>query len=135
MSQVIPNAGVHHIAVRTTDYDGTVAFYRDLLGMSVAAEWAAADGRQLALLEIGGGSYIEVIGFGADAGAVEGGQAHPWMHLAIATTDPDSVWQRATSAGYKSVIEPKDVQLGDIAARIAFFEGPNGEVIELFWHK
>jgi len=135
MSAVIPNAGVHHVAVRTTDYPTTMAFYRDLLGMSVAAEWQAADGRQLALLEIGGGSHIEVIGFPAEAGAVDGGQAHPWMHLAIATTDPDAVWQRATAAGYPSVIDPKDVSLGSIEARIAFFEGPNGEVIELFWHK
>lgn len=135
MNAIIPNAGVHHVAVRTTAYDRTIEFYRDLLGMPIVAEWQAADGRQLALLAIGGGSHIEVIGFAADAEAVEGGQQHPLMHLAIATTDPDVVWQRATAAGYASVIDPKDVTLGAIEARIAFFEGPNGEVIELFWQK
>ncbi len=135
MNAVIPDAGVHHVAVRTTAYATTIEFYRDLLGMGVVAEWQAADGRQLALLEIGGGSHIEVIGFAADAGEVAGGQQHPFMHLAIATTAPDAVWQRAIAAGYASVIEPKDVSLGGIEARIAFFEGPNGEVIELFWQR
>ena len=34
--------------------------------------------------------------------------------------------------GYPVTVEPKDVQLGPIAATIAFFTGPNGETIEFF---
>jgi len=35
-------------------------------------------------------------------------------------------------AGYPITVEPKDMQLGPIAATIAFFTGPNGETIEFF---
>ncbi len=127
--------GVHHVAVRTTDYDKTVAFYGDVLGLPVEVAWTAADGRRLALLAIGGGSYVEVIGFPAETAVPEAGQQHPFMHLALASNDPDTIWQRATAAGYASVIDPKDVQLGTVQARIAFFEGPNGETIEIFHHR
>lgn len=131
MNAVIPNAGVHHIAIRTFDYQNTLDFYTNLLGMTPVVDWEAPDGRKLALVDIGDGTCIEIIAF-TDAERHEGGQQHPWMHLALATTEPDAVWQRAIDAGYESVIDPKDVKLGGIDARIAFFQGPNGEVIELF---
>ncbi|NUQ01305.1 MAG: VOC family protein [Armatimonadetes bacterium] len=132
MNQLVPDVGVHHVAVHTTDYQGTVEFYTSLLGMTVSRSWQAADGRQLALLDIGCGAFIEVIAFPAETPQPAGGQQHPWMHLALATSDPDTVWQRAIDAGFPSVIDPKDVSLGGLSARIAFFSGPNGEVIELF---
>lgn len=132
MNRIIPEVGVHHVAVHTTQYETTVGFYTDLLGMTVSREWTAPDGRRLALLDIGCGSFIEVIAFPTGTPQPEAGQQHPWMHLALATSDPDGVWQRAVEAGYPSVIDPKDVSLGGLEARIAFFSGPNGEVIELF---
>ncbi len=132
MNAVIPDAGFHHVAVRTTDYERSLSYYRDLLGMAVAAAWSAPDGRQLALLDIGDGSCVELIGAAAGAAAPEGQAGAPYLHLAIRTSDPDVVWQRATAAGYESVVDPKDVQLGEMQARIAFFKGPNDEVIELF---
>lgn len=131
MNSVIPDAGFHHVALYTLDYERTVAFYTEVLGMNVAVAWTAPDGRRLALLDIGNGEYIEVIAQTADQGPASG-QQHPWMHLALATSDPDAVWRRAVDAGCRSVLEPKDVHLDSVAARIAFFEGPNGEVIELF---
>jgi len=132
MNAVIPDVGIHHIALRTLDYDGTVAFYREFLGCTVKLEWQAPDGRKLALLDLGCGACIEVIGFLEGTPAAEPGQMHPWMHLTLSTSDPDKVWQKAIDAGYPSVIDPKDVVLGDMPARIAFFQGPNGEVIEMF---
>jgi len=132
MNPIIPNVSFHHVAVRTQDYAASLAFYTELLGMSVRAEWTAADGRQLALLDIGNGQCIEIIAFPPDAAPTEPGQVHPWMHVTLATSDPDAVWQRAIDAGWPSVLDPKDVVLGGLAARIAFFQGPNGEVIEMF---
>lgn len=124
--------GVHHVAVKTLDYARTMSFYSNVLELPVRLEWTAPDGRQLALLELGGGSHLEVIGYGEGTPPATGGQDHPWMHVAFATANPDVLWQKAIDAGYPSVIDPKDVQLGDLSVRLAFFEGPNGEVVELF---
>lgn len=132
MNPVIPDAGLHHVALRTMDYDASLAFYTELLGMSVRAAWTAADGRRLALVDIGDGACIEIVGQLPDAVVPEGGQVHPFMHLAIRTSDPDVVWQRAIDAGWPSVLDPKDVVLGVQPARLAFFSGPSGEVIEMF---
>jgi glyoxylase I family protein len=125
-------AGVHHVALRTNDYDGALAFYTEVLGLSVRLAWEAPDGRRLALLDVGGGSAIELIGFGPDQPAPAPGQDHPWMHLALACDDPDTLWQRAVDAGAPAVMDPRDVSLGGAPARIAFFQGPSGEVVELF---
>lgn len=135
MNPIVPNAGVHHVALRTADYEATVRFYTEVMGMREAVAWTAQDGRRLALLDIGNGSYVEVIGFAPGTAMPAAGQDHPWMHLALATSDPDGVWNRAIAAGCPSVLEPKDVRLGDQPARIAFFQGPNGEVVELFHHR
>ena len=132
MNTVIPDAGFHHVAVLTADYQRSLGFYRDVLGMTTHAEWQAPDGRQLALLDIGDGSFVELIGAAAGAAVPSEPAGQPYLHLALRTSDPDAVWRRATGAGYNSVIDPKDVQLGELSARIAFFNGPNGEVIEAF---
>ncbi|MBI2302115.1 MAG: VOC family protein [Armatimonadetes bacterium] len=131
MNAIIPNAGIHHVALHTRDYDATVSFYTEVLGMAVAKAWTAGDGRRLALLDIGDGACLEVIGFAPDTPTPAAGQ-HSWMHVALRTSDPDGVWQRAIGAGRPSIMEPKDVSLGEHPARIAFFEGPSGEIVELF---
>lgn len=37
--------GLHHVAISAVDFDRSVAFYRDLFGLTVAMEWEFADGR------------------------------------------------------------------------------------------
>mgnify|MGYP002083192554 FL=1 len=133
MNTRVPGVGIHHIALRTNDYERTVEFYQEILGCTLKLAWEAADGRKLCLLDLGaGGPCIEVIGHGPDEPAATPGQFHPWMHLTLTTDDPDRVWRAAVEAGYPSVMEPKDVMLGDQPARIAFFSGPSGEVLEVF---
>jgi hypothetical protein len=58
--------------------------------------------------------------------------ANVLTHIALATTDTRGATERVRQAGYPIATEPKDVQLGPIAATIAFFTGPNGETIEFF---
>ncbi|MEO7913671.1 MAG: VOC family protein [Roseiflexaceae bacterium] len=53
-------------------------------------------------------------------------------HIALATTDTRTATEHVRQAGYTVTVEPKDVQLGPVAATIAFFTGPNGETIEFF---
>ena len=56
----------------------------------------------------------------------------PITHIALTVTDTRAALERVRQAGYDITIEPRDSGLGDSKATIAFFEGPNGEVIE-FW--
>ena len=56
----------------------------------------------------------------------------PLVHLALAATDTASATERVREAGYAITVEPKTVDLTGMAVTISFFEGPNGEVVELF---
>ena len=58
--------------IHPSDLDRTLAFYRDGLGLAVAREFGAGDGRGVVFFA--GGGLIEVVGGGVAApGAVAGG--------------------------------------------------------------
>lgn len=128
---VISGCGFHHVAVQTTDYEGTKRFYQETLGFRLVHEWAM-DVRQLCLLDVGDGGCIEVVGVPAAAVADEPGKQAPMLHLALRCDDVDAAIARARAAGCEVTVAPKDVLLGDMPARVGFFRGPNGELIEFF---
>jgi glyoxylase I family protein len=132
MSNAIKTNGLHHITVQTRDWDASLHLYRDVLGMQVVAEFGPDDGRMM-LLDVGDGSHIELIAPKADTPAV-GSPAtpDPLVHLALATPDAAASIGPVREAGYEVTMEPKDVSLDDLEATVAFFKGPNGEVIEFF---
>ena len=121
--------GFHHMAMRVKDFDKTLRFYSDVLGMPVAKAWGAA-GSRAAMLDTGSGDYIEV--FEGRTAAAESEQV---LHFALRVEDCDAVTETVRSAGSRITTEPKNV---DIPAdpvypvRISFFEGPDGEIVELF---
>ena len=59
MNTVIPGLGFHHIALRAKDFDRSLAFYRDVLGCTVAAAWGEAPSRKV-MVDIGDGGRIEI---------------------------------------------------------------------------
>lgn len=130
---VIRGSGVHHIAVQARDWDESLRFYRDLLGMPVVAEFGSPE-RKIVLLDIGDGAHIELFQPTANTPAPGSAAANdPIFHLALTTTDIMAATERVRAAGCEITVEPKDVNLGgSIDATIAFFKGPNGEVIEWF---
>lgn len=126
--------GVHHIAIypKTADYAKAVAFYTDMLGMKVKREWGTQE-KPCCMLQIGESeSCIEVIASSDTDRAYNEGA---FAHIALATTHVDEIIDAVRAAGYTVTIEPKDVTLGDGDARIAFFKGPIGEIIEVFDEK
>lgn len=128
----IPGCGVHHIAVQSSDWEGSLRLYRDVLGMPIVAEFGTPE-RRILLLDIGDGSHIELFAPRADAAVGQpAAQQPPLTHIALATSDTRQAVERVRQAGYQITVEPKDVQLGPILATIAFFVGPNGETIEFF---
>ena len=126
----IPGCGVHHIALQTRDWEASLRLYRDVLGMQIVAEFGTPE-RPVLMLDIGDGSHMEL--FAPLPGAADRpAGADVLTHIALATTDTRQALEQVRQAGYTITVEPKDVQLGPIAATIAFFIGPNGETVEFF---
>ncbi len=58
------------------------------------------------------------------------------IHFALRTTNTDAATARAVAAGFKVTVPPKDVTIQGtpltLPIRIAFVQGPDGEMIEFF---
>ena len=126
-NRVIGGGGFHHVAIRVHDFDASVKFYTEVLGFTERVRWGEGNGRGI-LLDTGDGNYLEIFAGGAPGPKPEGA----FLHLALRTDNVDAAVEVARAAGMEVTVEPKDVSLGTVPARIAFFKGPDGEIIELF---
>ncbi len=125
--------GFHHLAIRVKDFDASVKFYTEGLGFKPRLSWGEGDNRAM-LLDTGDGNYIELFAGGPQEEKPEG----TWLHVAFRTDDCAAALEAAKAAGAQVTMEVTDVTLGDnpsMDARIAFFKGPDGELIELFQEK
>ncbi|MEQ9459875.1 MAG: VOC family protein [Phycisphaeraceae bacterium] len=131
----IKNCGFHHVAVVVSDFDKSLDFYTNLLGMKEAAQWQAPPKRAI-MLDTGDGNYIEMFENKDRPQHADAGN-EPWFHIALRTTNLDEVIARVREAGYPVTMEPThiDIKTTDdrtIPVYICFFKGPDGESIELF---
>ncbi len=122
---------IHHYQLKCkgyTEFQRTVAFYRDVLGIPVARTWGEGDGSGI-MLDTGAG-IVEIFANAEDSlpkGCIR--------HIALGTDDPDTFVNAARDAGYTVTVEPQDIAIPSdppYRARIAFIIGPVGEEIELF---
>jgi glyoxylase I family protein len=129
-------SGFHHAAVYTADFDSSVAFYTLVLGLSKAHEWGDP-GNRAVMISLGGDSCIEIFEGGAprDKVSEEVKAAGRFVHIALKTDDCEAAFRRVKEAGMEIVSEVQDIDMNTdpvYKVRIAFFKGPDGEVIELF---
>lgn len=119
--------GIHHVSMKAAageEYNKTVVFYKDVLGLTVVRQW---DGG--IMLDTGSG-LIEIFnnaGEHLDKGIIR--------HFAFAVSDVDECVKSVTEAGYRIFLGPKDIEIPSacpLNARIAFCYGPLGEEIEFF---
>ncbi len=130
-NQAIAGLGSHHIAVQTQDYEASIAFYTEVMGMEQTVEFSSG-GRRITLLDIGDGSCLEL--FEPLPGTSPSGDAadNVVFHFALTTTDIEPALERVRAAGMEVTVELKTVDLGPLNVSLAFFKGPGGEVVELF---
>ncbi|CAM4469499.1 VOC family protein [Paenibacillus tarimensis] len=123
----IGGGGFHHVAIRVYDFDASVRFYTEILGFEERVRWGEGTSRAV-MLDTGDGNYLEIFAGGAEGQKPEGA----FLHIALRSSNVDNALELARDAGMEVTMEPTDVMLGSEPVRIAFFKGPDGEIIELF---
>lgn len=148
--------GVHHVTVRTRDWDQTLHFYQQVLGFTIAAAWQERSGdmderlagtkpatQRWAYLDSGNGSCVEIFDDPAYVPPAAGSTdptrnaGDPIVHFSLRTTRVDEVCAHARKMGVTVLGDPVDFTLktttgqGDVVVRIGFVQGPSGEWIEL----
>ena len=122
--------GFHHVAIRASDFDATIRFYTEGLGFTLARTWL--DGKmRAAMIDIGNGSYLEIFSEGISGHRPEG----HWNHIALICDDVESAMARVKELGCEVTVNCVEVSIPSdppLPVRLAFFKGPDGEVIELF---
>ena len=122
--------GIHHVSLKccnTAEYEKTIKFYKDVLGLNVAREWETG-----IMFETGAG-LIEI--FNNAESQLEKGMIR---HFAFAVDDVDACVKAVIDAGYEVFMGPKDIAIPstpEFPARMAFCYRPLGEEIEFFQEK
>lgn len=122
--------GIHHVALKPNaeHFDETMKFYTELLELSVVRQWG--DERYpCTMISTGDNSCVEILPILSDDALPNEGR---FAHLALATQQVDECIARVRAQGYPVTIEPKDVELSGLQARIAFCTGACGEIVEFF---
>lgn len=117
---------VHHVAVRVTDLERSIAFYVDLLGFAVRTRTTLASGARIAFLALpGGGCELELIAGLHDHHAGDG-LVH---HVAFLVEDVEGAFSRLRDAGVALLdAAPEKLVTG---RRLFSFRGPDGEWLQV----
>lgn len=116
--------------VTVDDFEGAIAFYRDVLGMAVAEEWDTGEGRGV-ILE-GGRATLEIFDRAQKESndRLEAGRVVPGdVRIALRVDDVDSAFHQAVVEGAPMMSHPFDAPWGD---RIARLQAPHGMQLTLF---
>lgn len=143
---------LHHVSLFVSDLDASMTFYSSGLGLTPRETFEDIVGRRSdgrfpfkvasVFLEAGHGRYIELHPSGGGTMSPPG---FPMNHLALGVVDVDAAYERAIAAGATPIDipipdetwegTPLDVLMAGERSepvRIAFLQGPDGELIELY---
>lgn len=123
--------GFEHVGMTSGDMDRSIAFYCDLLGLSLRLRKSSETG-EVAFLDAGGG-MLEIIAPQAGAGRFrdvpmsEAGM----RHLTLAYASVDAMLETLERAGVEIVERPRDAYNTEMIKRVAFVRDPDGIIVEL----
>ena len=123
--------GIHHVAIKAKgleEFDKTIDFYSNLLGMPVVREWGEGV-KKGAMVDTGAG-WLEIFANGDDIP-----KTSLFRHLAFEVESTDACVEKVRNAGYEITMQPNDIVIAcnpPLPARIAFCIGPVGEEVEFF---
>lgn len=126
--------GFHHIAIKASDFDKSVEFYK-ALGLTERVRWGEGDNRAV-MLNMGDGGLIEIFAGGNKREKTADETNEHWLHLAMKVEDVEYAYNTALSSGAKERTQPITVSPDgaepSINMQVAFVYGPDGEIIEFF---
>ncbi len=130
--------GIHHVALRCLNldnYNQTLDFYVNVIGMNVKHSWGSGD-FAATMLELNGG-IIEIFSTGKASNEI--GTIN---HFAFECDDVFESVKKVQEAGYQIIVPPTMVNLKlnkpsemDFPLIYAYCVGPVGEIIEFYKEK
>ena len=112
----------HHLFIRPSDFEASLAFYRDVLGWSVTENWGG-NGKGRGAMLSGGGIKVVLAERPAESTANDAGSPGPDVHLDIHDIDERF---RMLPKGAHVVIEPQSTHWG---TRWFVVRDPDGHLI------
>ena len=134
MNKIIPNMGIAHLALKASDFEKSLAFYKTL-GMEEYIGWGEGE-KRIQMLKFGKNGILELFAGGKKIECDPGEYAGKYIHFAYEVEDVDAAFNVAIAAGAKPKTLPKVVALDShpekASINIAFVYGPDGEELEFF---
>jgi glyoxylase I family protein len=116
--------GTHHVAISTPHFARLRAFYVEKLGLPVLGGFPGHD----ILFIAAAGTTIELIGEATPTGPTG---RRGWHHLAWEVEDMDASYAELAARGIPFPVPPEDFPAEAPSMRIAFFQDPDGNLLEL----
>jgi glyoxylase I family protein len=120
---------IHHIAIICSNYDRSLSFYRDILGLTVIREVWRAERESWKCDLDAGNAQIELFSFPSPPARTSRPEACGLRHLAFLVDDLDAEVARLEAAGV--VCEPIRVD-PYTDQRFTFFADPDDLPLELY---
>lgn len=123
--------GFEHVGMTSGNLDRTIAFYCDLLGLTLALR-KASDRGEMAFLDTGSG-MLEVSCPKADISRSRDVPPHEagMRHLTFAFDSVDATIEKLEAAGVEVLEAPRPAFFTEMIQRVAFVRDPDGVIVEL----
>lgn len=123
--------GFEHVGMTCRDLDRTIAFYCDLLGLTLALRKKNERG-EMAFLDTGSG-MLEIACPAADISRARDVPPHEagTRHLTFAFESVDDAFARLQAAGVDVIEPPRPAYFVEMIKRVAFVRDPDGIMVEL----
>ena len=120
-----------HVGMTSGNLDRTIAFYCDLLGLTLALR-KKSDRGEMIFLDTGNG-MLEIACPAADISRSRDVPPHEagMRHLTFAIDSVDAMFARLEAAGVDILERPRPAFFTELIKRVAFVRDPDGIMIEL----